>query len=175
MFYWDGRGTTPPAKPLIRPPGYLELGYPGGPAIDRAARNGTASIPLPRAWLKGTDDFSFSGLKTALLRLAIAGQITSPADAAASFQQAVVDVLVTKTIAAAREHHVRQILLAGGVASNSLLRQRLVENSPLPVLIPPLPLCTDNAAMIAACGYYRFQAGKIDGLDLDVVPGLKLA
>jgi N6-L-threonylcarbamoyladenine synthase len=152
----------------------LELGYPGGPAIDRAARNGTASIPLPRAWLKGTDDFSFSGLKTALLRLAIAGQITSPADAAASFQQAVVDVLVTKTIAAAREHHVRQILLAGGVASNSLLRQRLVENSPLPVLIPPLPLCTDNAAMIAACGYYRFQAGKIDGLDLDVMPGLKL-
>ena len=152
----------------------LGLGYPGGPAIDRAARNGTASIPLPRAWLKGTDDFSFSGLKTALLRLAIAGQITSPADAAASFQQAVVDVLVAKTIAAAREHHVRQILLAGGVASNSLLRQRLVENSPLPVLIPPLPLCTDNAAMIAACGYYRFQAGKIDGLDLDVVPGLKL-
>jgi N6-L-threonylcarbamoyladenine synthase len=66
-------------------------------------------------------------------------------------------------------------LLAGGVASNSLLRQRLVESSPLPVLIPPLPLCTDNAAMIAACGYYRFQAGKIDGLDLDVVPGLKLA
>jgi N6-L-threonylcarbamoyladenine synthase len=153
----------------------LGLGYPGGPAIDQAARNGTASMPLPRAWLKGTDDFSFSGLKTALLRLAIAGQITSPADASASFQQAVVDVLVAKTIAAAREHHVRQILLAGGVASNSLLRQRLVESSPLPVLIPPLPLCTDNAAMIAACGYYRFQAGKIDGLDLDVVPGLKLA
>jgi N6-L-threonylcarbamoyladenine synthase len=153
----------------------LALGYPGGPAIDRAARNGTASIPLPRAWLKGTDDFSFSGLKTALLRLAIAGQITSQADAAASFQQTVVDVLVTKTIAAAREHHVKQILLAGGVASNSLLRQRLMENSPLPVLIPPLKLCTDNAAMIAACGYYRFQAGKIDGLDLDVVPGLKLA
>jgi N6-L-threonylcarbamoyladenine synthase len=153
----------------------LALGYPGGPAIDRTARNGTAAIPLPRAWLKGTDDFSFSGLKTALLRLATAGQITSPADAAASFQQAVVDVLVTKTIAAAREHRVRQILLAGGVASNSLLRQRLMENSPLPVLIPPLQLCTDNAAMIAACGYYRFQAGKIDGLDLDVVPGLKLA
>jgi N6-L-threonylcarbamoyladenine synthase len=153
----------------------LALGYPGGPAIDRAARNGTASIPLPHAWLKGTDDFSFSGLKTALLRLAIAGQISSPANAAASFQEAVVDVLVTKTIAAAREHHVRQILLAGGVAANSLLRQRLVENSPLPVLIPPLNLCTDNAAMIAACGYYRFQAGRISGLDLDVVPGLKLA
>jgi N6-L-threonylcarbamoyladenine synthase len=153
----------------------LALGYPGGPAIDRAARKGTAAIPLPHAWLKGTDDFSFSGLKTALLRLAIGNQITSPADAAASFQEAVVDVLVTKTIAAAREHHVRQILLAGGVAANSLLRQRLVENSPLPVLIPPLNLCTDNAAMIAAGGYYRFQAGKIDGLDLDVVPGLKLA
>ncbi|HEX9976556.1 MAG TPA: tRNA (adenosine(37)-N6)-threonylcarbamoyltransferase complex transferase subunit TsaD [Dehalococcoidales bacterium] len=153
----------------------LELGYPGGPAIDRAARNGTASVPLPHAWLKGTDDFSFSGLKTALLRLAIAGHITSPADAAASFQQTVVDILVAKTIAAAREHRVKQILLAGGVASNSLLRQRLVESSPLPVLIPPLQLCTDNAAMIAACGYYRFQAGRTGGLDLDVVPGLKLA
>ena len=86
-----------------------------------------------------------------------------------------VDVLVTKTIAVAKEHRVKQILLAGGVASNGLLRQRLVENSPIPVLIPELKLCTDNAAMIAACGYYRFQADKIDSLALDVVPGLKLA
>ncbi len=69
----------------------------------------------------------------------------------------------------------RQILLAGGVASNQLLRRRMKENSPLPVLIPEPVLCTDNAAMIAACGYYRFQAGKTDGLDLDVVPSLKLA
>jgi N6-L-threonylcarbamoyladenine synthase len=153
----------------------LELGYPGGPAIEKAARDGTASIQLPRAWLKGTSDFSFSGVKTALLRLVERGEVSSSADAAASFQEAVVDTLVTKTVAAAKEHRVKQILLAGGVASNKLLRSWLVKDSPLPVLIPEPVLCTDNAAMIAACGYYRFKAGKVDGLDLDVVPGLKLA
>ncbi len=153
----------------------LDLGYPGGPAIERAAKSGIASIQLPRAWLKGTNDFSFSGVKTALLRLVEEGKVSTKADAAASFQEAVVDVLVTKTVAVAKEYRVKQILLAGGVASNKPLRQRLVKNSPIPVLVPPLVLCTDNAAMIAACGYYRFQAGKIDGLDLDVVPNLKLA
>jgi N6-L-threonylcarbamoyladenine synthase len=154
----------------------LGLGYPGGPAIERAAGEGSAaSIPLPRAWLKGSNDFSFSGVKTALLRLAEGGKISSPAEAAASFQEAVVDVLVTKTVAVAREHRVRQILLAGGVAANSLLRESLVENSPIPVLVPKPILCTDNAAMIAACGYFRFQAGRVDSLDLDVVPSLKLA
>jgi N6-L-threonylcarbamoyladenine synthase len=163
----------------------LGLGYPGGPAIEQAARAGTASLKLARAWLKGTSDFSFSGVKTELLRLVEKGKVslsasqsnelTTGADAAASFQEAVVDVLVTKTIDAARERRVKQILLAGGVASNELLRRRLVENSSIPVLVPEPVLCTDNAAMIAACGYYRFQAGRIDGLDLDVVPGLKLA
>jgi len=153
----------------------LELGYPGGPAIQRAAESGTASIPLPRAWLKGTNDFSFSGLKTALLRKAESGQITNRADAAASFQESIVDVLVTKTINVAREYGVKQILLSGGVAANGLLRERLVKDSPLPVLIPPLKLCTDNAAMIAACGYFRFRDGGVAGLDLDVVPGLRLA
>jgi N6-L-threonylcarbamoyladenine synthase len=152
----------------------LGLGYPGGPAIQKAAKSGTASIPLPRAWLKGTHDFSFSGVKTALLRLVEQDKISSKADAAASFQEAIVDVLVTKTVVAAKEYWVKQILLAGGVAANQLLRQRLQENSPLPVLIPEPILCTDNAAMIAACGYHRFQAGKIDGLNLDVVPSLKL-
>ena len=154
----------------------LGLGYPGGPAIERAARDGSAaSIPLPRAWLKGSSDFSFSGVKTALLRLVEGGRISSPADAAASFQEAVVDVLVTKTVAVAREYGVRQVLLAGGVASNKLLRECLAKNSPIPVLVPAPVLCTDNAAMIAACGYFRFKAGKVDDLDLDVVPGLKLA
>ncbi|HUU08816.1 MAG TPA: tRNA (adenosine(37)-N6)-threonylcarbamoyltransferase complex transferase subunit TsaD [Dehalococcoidales bacterium] len=152
----------------------LGLGYPGGPAIEQAAEKGAASIQLPRAWLKGTNDFSFSGLKTALLRRAEAGQISSVADAAASFQEAVIDVLVTKTVATARELGVKQILLAGGVASNKLLRQRLVDNSPIPVLIPPPILCTDNAAMIAACGYYRLKAGRADSLDFDVIPSLKL-
>ena len=153
----------------------LDLGYPGGPAIQRAAESGTDSVQLPRAWLKGTNDFSFSGIKTALLRLVEAGRISNKADAAASFQEAVAEVLVTKTIAAAREYGVKQILLAGGVAANRLLRQWLLKDSPLPVLIPDLKLCTDNAAMIAACGYFRFRASKIDGLNLDVVPSLKLA
>jgi len=153
----------------------LHLGYPGGPAIEKAAKAGIVSIQLPRAWLKGTNDFSFSGIKTALLRLAEGGKVSTAADAAASFQQAVVDVLVAKTVAVAREHRVKQILLAGGVASNNLLRQWLAKQSPIPVLVPPPILCTDNAAMIAACGYFRFQAGKTDSLDLDVVPSLKLA
>ena len=153
----------------------LGLGYPGGPAIEQAARNGTASIQLPRAWLKGTSDFSFSGVKTALLRLVEAGKVSSSADAAASFQEAVIDVLVTKAVAAAQERRVKQILLVGGVASNELLRKRLTENSSIPVLVPEPVLCTDNAAMIAACGYYHFQAGRVDGLDLDVVASLKLA
>jgi N6-L-threonylcarbamoyladenine synthase len=152
----------------------LGLGYPGGPAIEQAARAGTTSIPLPRAWLRGSSDFSFSGVKTALLRLVDAGKVSSVADGAASFQAAVVDVLVAKTVAAAKERRVKQILLAGGVASNKLLRNWLIKKSPLPVLVPQPILCTDNAAMIAACGYYHLQAGEIDGLDLDVVPSLRL-
>ena len=153
----------------------LGLGYPGGPAVQEAAAGGTASIQLPRAWLRGTRDFSFSGVKTALLRLVEGGRVSSVADGAASFQEAVVDVLVTKTVEAAREYRVRQILLSGGVASNELLRRRLAEGSPLPVLVPEPVLCTDNAAMVAACGYFQFKASKVDGLDLDVIPGLKLA
>ncbi len=101
--------------------------------------------------------------------------LPSKYDAAASFQKAVVEVLATKTISLAKELGVSQILVAGGVAANTALRRHLMENSPIPVLIPPLILCTDNAAMIAACAYYRYQAGKVDGLDMDAIPGLKLA
>jgi N6-L-threonylcarbamoyladenine synthase len=153
----------------------LGLGYPGGPAVERAARDGTASIPLPRAWLKGTDDFSFSGIKTALLRLVETGKVSSVADAAASFQEAIVRVLVGKTVAVSQDRQIKNILLAGGVAANGRLRQFLVESSPVPVIIPSPILCTDNAAMIAANGYYRLSAGKAGSLDMDVVPGLKLA
>jgi len=152
----------------------LGLGYPGGPAIEKEARSGTTAIQLPRAWLRGTNDFSFSGVKTALLRLVEAGKISSTADAAAGFQEAVVDVLATKTVAVAKEHRVKQVLLAGGVAANKSLRQALIKNSPIPVLVPEPVLCTDNAAMIATCGYYQFQDGKTDGLDIDVVPNLRL-
>jgi len=152
----------------------LGLGYPGGPAIDNEAVNGKPCIDLPRAWLKDTSDFSFSGVKTALLRLVENNKIDNVADAAASFQKAVVDVLVEKTIAAARTHRVKQILLSGGVAANRQLRKRLFEDSPIAVLLPEPQLCTDNASMTAACGYFRFQAGKTAGLGLDVIPGLKL-
>jgi N6-L-threonylcarbamoyladenine synthase len=153
----------------------LNLGYPGGPAIQKASESGTPSIDLPRSWIKGTNDFSFSGIKTALLRLEESKRIDNKLDAAASFQEAIAEVLVTKTINAAEEYGVKQIILAGGVAANKPLRERLVRESILPVLIPEIRLCTDNAAMIAACGFFRFLAGKIDGLSLDVSPGLKLA
>jgi N6-L-threonylcarbamoyladenine synthase len=153
----------------------LGLGYPGGPAIEKASKEGTASIQLPRAWLKGSHDFSFSGVKTALLRLVEAGKVPSVADGAASFQAAVVEVLVTKTVSAARERRAKKVLLSGGVASNSSLREMLIEHSPLSVLVPPPVLCTDNAAMVAACGYYHLRAGRTNGLDLDVFPSLKIA
>ncbi|MBE9514351.1 MAG: tRNA (adenosine(37)-N6)-threonylcarbamoyltransferase complex transferase subunit TsaD [Chloroflexi bacterium] len=156
----------------------LNLGYPGGPAIERVASSGTPHLALPRAWLKGSHDFSFSGLKTALWHLVQKEKIlTNPslvADAAASFQYAIVDVLVAKTIEAAREFRVRQILLSGGVAANKLLTERLLNASPFPARVPPPHLCTDNAAMVAACGYYHFQNGQLDGYELDVVPSLSL-
>ena len=151
----------------------LGLGYPGGPAIERAASSGTPCLPLPRAWLKQSHDFSFSGLKTALWLLVQKGGF-SVADVAASFQLAVADVLVAKTIAAARQFKVEQILLSGGVAANIALTRRFLASSPVPVLIPPAHLCTDNAAMVAACGYHHLQAGRISGYDLDVVPSLSI-
>jgi len=156
----------------------LNLGYPGGPAIERAASSGTPCLSLPRAWLKDSHDFSFSGLKTALWHLvqkeSILASASSVANAAASFQSAVVDVLVAKTIEAAREFKVRQILLSGGVAANKSLTERLSNSSPVPVLVPPPHLCTDNAAMVAACGYYHLQNGQVDDYDLDIVPSLSL-
>jgi N6-L-threonylcarbamoyladenine synthase len=155
----------------------LELGYPGGPAIQEAAKRGMPVPSLPRAWLKGTHDFSFSGLKTALAQMVQRERGSaefSPPNLAASFQEAVVDVLVTKTVEAALQHGAVRILLAGGVAANGLLRARLREKSPVPVSCPRPLLCTDNAAMVAACGYYRFQSGSRGGLDLDVSASLSL-
>lgn len=155
----------------------LGLGYPGGPAMQQAASKGRPSVPLPRAWLKGTDDFSFSGLKTAVVNIVKRGDtvpVPCAEDMAASFQKAVVDVLVTKTVEAALQHRARQILLAGGVAANSLLRERFTRDSPLPVLFPSPVLCTDNAAMVAGCGYFLLQAGKTAGLDMEVSASLRL-
>ena len=158
----------------------LGLSYPGGPAIQKMALEGApVSIKFPRAWLEGTWDFSFSGLKTAVMRevrnLESAKQQVPVADFAASFQEAVVDVLVTKTLAAAEDFNAREILVAGGVSANKALRQRMLEKSPLPVHIPELSLCTDNAAMIAGLGCYRFQAGQRDALDIYVLPNWPLS
>ena len=153
----------------------LELGYPGGPAIEKAALSGnSARFRLPRAWLKDTDDFSFSGLKTAVLHLAAEQDIAATTDIAASFQDAVVDVLVTKTVSAAKRLGAHQILLCGGVAANHLLRRMLAERSPIPVLMPNPTLCTDNAAMIASCGYFHFTTGECSGWDLDITLNIRL-
>ena len=152
----------------------LGLGYPGGPAIDKASRDGIANIVLPQAMLKGTYDFSFSGLKTALVRLAEAGKISSANNAAASFQEAVTEVLTAKTVEAAADLDAREILLAGGVAANRRLREKLQNRSTVPVSIPPIGLCTDNAAIIGSCACFRYLSGARDQLDIDVVPCLNL-
>jgi len=155
----------------------LGLGFPGGPAIERcAAAVAKPPVRLPRAWLGRSDDFSFSGLKTALLQLARGARGPPPPveQAAAAFQEAVVDVLVTKTVRAAEREGVRAVLLSGGVAANGALRRELAARSPVPVLVPPPVLCTDNGAMVAACAYYRFVAGRA-GWALDVRPNLPIA
>ena len=161
----------------------LGLAYPGGPAVQAAADNGDPSaFKFPRAWLEGTWDFSFSGLKTAVLREVRKRQpnleagVDAPrpglpiADYAASFQAAVVEVLVGKTLAAAKEFKASEILVAGGVSANEPLRKAFQDQAEIVVRTPPLELCTDNAAMTAAVGHRRFLAGQRDALDIDVLP-----
>jgi N6-L-threonylcarbamoyladenine synthase len=155
----------------------LGLGYPGGPAIQKAAQDGDAdAFKLPRAWLRGTYDFSFSGLKTAVLHLVQGfGNKRMPvADIAASVQAAIADVLAEKTARAAREFDATQILLAGGVAANARLRKTMLARADAPVLIPPPKFCIDNGAMIAAAAWQHWQRGERSGWDLDVVPSLQL-
>ena len=200
----------------------LGLGYPGGPAIQNAAQRAEEEVQqqnksvtlarnayrLPRAWLRGTYDFSFSGLKTAMLHLAEGvvedqrgSQVQGSAEEkqssqytrmgvqaaqkgtvnvallAASFQEAVVDVLAVKTRLAAQEYHVKQVILAGGVAANANLRTRLEQElRPLKIRLsyPPIEFCTDNAAMIAGAAFFHLCRGERHGLDLDVQPGLSI-
>jgi N6-L-threonylcarbamoyladenine synthase len=144
------------------------------------AQNGRPqAFDFPRAWLDETYDFSFSGLKTAVLREV--QKYSDPprgrllADLAASFQAAVVDVLSTKAARAAEEFGITAVLLSGGVTANQTLRDTTVERVDVPVYYPPIFLCTDNAAMVGACAHWYFTAGETSGWDLDVVAGLRLA
>jgi N6-L-threonylcarbamoyladenine synthase len=161
----------------------LGLGFPGGPALDALAATGDPhAIRFPRAMEDSGDlDFSMSGLKTAVLRYLRteqeAGRDISPADVAASFQEAIVDVQVSKTIRAAKEHEVRTVLLGGGVVANTRLRDRMTEAGEaagLEILYPPPDLCTDNAAMIAGVGAARLARGERSSLDIPADPNLML-
>jgi N6-L-threonylcarbamoyladenine synthase len=161
----------------------MGLGYPGGPLIDRLAVSGDPqAIDLPRAYLEENSiDFSFSGLKSAVLnylnRMAQKNEEVNKPDLAAGFQQAVVDVLVDKTMAAVRRFGVTNVLLAGGVAANRKLRSSLEEaalGDGCRIFYPPLILCTDNAAMVGCAAYYKFIRGDFAPLTLNAVPGLKL-
>jgi len=151
----------------------LGLGYPGGPIIDRLSREGDPkAVRFPRAYLPGTLDFSFSGIKTAV-RLKVEKEKLSEAfikDISASFQQAVIDVLVRKTEWAIKRLKVKRVTLSGGVAANSALRKRMSEMAKergVELYIPSPVFCTDNAAMIAYAGYRRFLVGQTSGLDLN--------
>ncbi len=171
----------------------IDVGYPGGPAIQEAAQDGNPNAyNFPRARLGHSFDFSFSGLKTAVLRVVqkytdtdklhppdtVQGQRprrTLPvANIAASFQMAIVDVLVSKTKAAADQYDVAEILLAGGVSANLLLRNKMMTSAGRPVRVPPMALCTDNAAMIGAAAYWHWRADHVSDWDLDVVANLRL-
>ena len=185
----------------------LGLGYPGGPAIQRTAAQGDpAAFELPRAWLGDSDDFSFSGLKTALLRLVEPYRVSQqdapkrtsgtpfvehrppayssdlPAkNLAAAYQDAVVEVLAVKAVRATKAHGAKTLLLAGGVAANVALRERVdaelrrqLGDDAVMFRVPPIELCTDNAAMIAGAAYYALKDGQQGGWEVDVSPRLPL-
>jgi N6-L-threonylcarbamoyladenine synthase len=158
----------------------LGLEYPGGPSIQTASVEGNPSAyNFPRAWLEDSWDFSFSGLKTAVMREVRQMDTTEKplpiADLAGSFQAAVVDVLVTKTIKAAKEYSAKNIVVAGGVSANRALRHSIQLRATCPLHIPPIWLCTDNGAMIAGAAYFRFIKGQRDRLDMDVLPNWPLS
>lgn len=161
----------------------IGLGYPGGPKIDRLAKEGDPeAVSFPRAHIEGAPyDFSFSGVKSAVLNYIngcrMKGETFCPADIAASFQKAVVDVLVEHTMRAAEEYQMDKVAIAGGVASNSALREGMEKacgERRLPFYYPSPVFCTDNAAMVGAAAYYEYLAGTRHGWDLNAVPNLKL-
>lgn len=160
----------------------MNLGYPGGPIIDKLAKQGNKkAIDFPRACMDEGYDFSFSGLKSAVLNYLNAKKMKNEdiivEDVAASFQEAVVEVLATKAIKATKEKGYNTVALAGGVAANSALRDKLTlmaKKQNIEVKYPSLILCTDNAAMIGCAGYYNFINGKINDMSLNAVPNLKI-
>lgn len=158
---------------------FLDLGYPGGPAIDRVSAEGdAAAVAFPRAMMHEGLDFSFSGLKTSVVNHARRNPGTSTVDIAASFQAAVVDVLCAKTLRAAEQAGARGVVLGGGVAANSLLRSEMSRRGAeagMKVALPGRAMCTDNAAMIAAAAWHRLRSDGPMGLDCGAYPNLRLS
>ncbi|WP_274308341.1 tRNA (adenosine(37)-N6)-threonylcarbamoyltransferase complex transferase subunit TsaD [Solibacillus daqui] len=160
----------------------LNMPYPGGPHIDRLAHEATEAVKFPRVWLEeGSYDFSFSGLKSAVINykhnMDQRGEEIIPEQVAKGFQDSVVEVLTAKTVRAAREFGVKQVIAAGGVSANKGLRSALetaFEQEGIPFFVPPLKLCTDNAAMIGAAAYQMYEAGVRGNLAMNGRPGMEL-
>ena len=155
----------------------IGLGYPGGPKVDKLAQKGQANIELPRTHFSDdTLDFSFSGIKTAVINLHHKTPDINKADLCASFEKNVTDTLMENVKKAIERTDLKKITLAGGVSSNSYIRKAFIEleKEDIEVYMPDLKLCTDNAAMIASAGYYNYIAGKRDELDLNAMPNVQL-
>ena len=153
------------------------LGYPGGPKVDNLAKQGEANIELPKTHFSGeTLDFSFSGIKTAVINLHHKSPDINKADLCASFEKNITDTLIEHIRRVIKMTGIKKISLAGGVSANTYIREAFLEleKEGIQIYMPDLKLCTDNAAMIASSGYYNFINGKQDGLELNAIPNLKI-
>lgn len=153
----------------------IGLGYPGGPKVDKLAKEGVANIELPKPHMEGID-FSFSGIKTAIINLDHKNPDINKANLCASFEKDVTEILLENTIEAAKKLNINKIALAGGVSANSYIRQEFLklQAKGYEIYYPEMILCTDNAAMIASAGYYNFMAGKVSDMYLNAIPNLKI-